>query len=76
MNEDKAVKLWIDIGGIAETYLDELEEEAANIAARAKKIRRRVKYGAIVTAAASVSAAVAFMVLRPRLLSGGLRRAV
>jgi len=74
MKEEQAIKLWIDIGGIAETYLEELEEEAAKIAARAIKIRRRVKYGAIVTAAASLSAAVAIVVLRPR-FAGGLRRA-
>jgi len=64
--DEKTVRLWADISGIDETYLDELDAEAAKIAARAKKIRRRVKYGAIVTAAASVSAAVAYVVLKPR----------
>jgi len=67
MKEEQATRLWMDIGGIAELYLDEIEAEAEKIAARANRIRRRVKYGAVITAAASLSAAVAFMVLRPRL---------
>ena len=62
---DKALKLFTEISGIAESYLDELDAEVARIAARAKKLRRRVKYGAIVTAAASVSAAVVFVMLKP-----------
>ena len=69
MIEDKATKLWIDIGGIAEMYLDELEAEAAKIAAKASKLRRRVKYGALITGVASLSAAVAFMFLRPKLVN-------
>ena len=60
-------------------YVEELETEAAKIAARAKR-RRQIKYGTIAAAAASLSAAVAIMVLRPKLvtrqlarLSGGVR---
>jgi len=70
MNE-KSLKLWLDIGGIAEMYVDELEAEAEIIAAKAKR-RRRVKYGAI--AAASLSAAVAIMVLRPHVVARQLAR--
>ena len=66
MNETKAVKLWLDIGGVNELFLDELENEAANIAAMLKK-RRKVKYGAIIAAAASLSAAAAIIVMRPKL---------
>ena len=65
-HDEKAERLWVEMSGICELYLDELEAEAAKIAERANKIRRRVKYGAIVTAAASVSAAVVIAVLRPR----------
>ena len=75
MNEEKATRLWIDIGDIAELYLDELETEAASIAARIKT-RRRVKYGALAAAAASLSAAVAFMVIRPKLATVWARRTV
>jgi len=67
MKEDQAIKLWVDIGGIAEMYLDELEAEAARIAAKASKLRRRVKYGALITGVASISAAVALLFLRPKL---------
>ena len=73
MNENKATRLWLDIGGIAEMYLDELEAEAASIAAKSK-VRRRVKYGAMVAAAASLSAAVAIMMLRPQLVTRRLAR--
>jgi len=69
MKEEQAIKLWVDIGGIAEMYLDELEAEAVKIAAKASKLRRRVKYGALITGVASLSAAVAFMFLRPKLAS-------
>ena len=75
MKEDKAIKLWVDIGGIAEMYLDELEAEAAIIAAKASKLRRRVKYGALITGLASLSAAVTFMVLRGRGEVGLVRKA-
>jgi len=75
MNEEKAIRLWADISGINETYLDELETEVAKIAARTSKVRRRVKYGAIVTAAISLSAAAAFVVLKPRVASNLLRKA-
>ena len=82
MIEDKALRLWLDIGGIAEMYVEELETEAAKIAARAKR-RRRVKYGTLAAAAASLSGLVAIMVLKPefvtkqlaRLGGGGLRPA-
>jgi len=66
MKEEQAMRLWADIGGIDDMYLEELEQEASIIAAKASKVRRRVKYGAIVTAAASLSAAVAFMVFRTK----------
>ena len=66
MNDEKTVKLWLDIGGINELFLDELEDEAASIAVMLKK-RRRVKYGAIIAAAASLSAAAAIIVMRPKL---------
>jgi len=72
MNEEKAVRLWLDIGGIAEIYVDELEAEAQAIAAKAK-MRRRVKYGTI-AAAASLSAAVALMLLRPQVVTRQLAR--
>ena len=71
MNE-KSLRLWLDIGGIAEIYVDELEAEATQIAAKAKT-RKRVKYGTI-AAAASISAAVAFMILRPKMASLQLAR--
>ena len=74
MNEERIIRFWLDIGGIDETYLDELEEDAVHIAARAKK-RRKVKYGAIVATAATLSAAVAFVVLRPQLASELARKA-
>ncbi|MCL2571971.1 MAG: hypothetical protein FWE11_06170 [Defluviitaleaceae bacterium] len=67
MNEEKIIRFWKDIGGIAEDYLDELEAEVALIAAKSSRIRKRVKYGALVTAAVSLSAAAAFVVLRPKL---------
>ena len=67
MKEEQAIKLWVDIGGIAEMYLDELEVEAAKIAAKASILRRRVKYGALITGAVSLSAAVALIFLRPKL---------
>jgi len=79
MNEEKAIRLWLDIGGINELYVDELEDEATSIAAKFKT-RRRVKYGALAAAAASLSAAVAIMLIRPRLATkqltrlGGVRR--
>ena len=75
MNEKKATRLWVDIGGIDEIYLDELEADAASIAAKLKT-RRRVKYGALAAAAASLSAAVAFVVIRPKLANVWARRAV
>jgi len=71
MNE-KSLRLWLDIGGIAEMYVDELENEAVLIAAKAKT-RRRVKYGTI-AAAASISAAVAFMMFRPKMATLQLAR--
>jgi len=67
MKDEQIMRLWADISGIDEHYLEELEAETASIAAKASRMRRRVKYGAIVTAAASLSAAVALLVLRPRL---------
>ena len=67
MKDEQAIKLWVDIGGIAEMYLDELEAEAAKIAAKADRVRRRVKYGALITGVASLSAAVALLFLRPKL---------
>jgi len=73
MIRDKAVKLWLDIGGIAEIYVDELETEADTIAKKARK-RRRVKYGTIAAAAASLSAAVAIMILRPQVVTKRLAR--
>jgi len=73
MKEEKALKLWLDIGGIAEMYVDELEAEAAHIAAKIKR-RRRVKYGTIAAAAASISAAVAIMMLRPQMVTRQLAR--
>ena len=75
MKEEKATRLWVDIGGIAELYLDELEAEAANIAAKLKT-RRRVKIGALAAAAASLSAAFAFIVIRPKLATRLSRRAI
>ena len=75
MKEEKATRLWVDIGGIAELYLDELETEAASIAARLRK-RRRVKYGALAAAAASLSAALAFIVIRPKLATVRTRKAI
>jgi len=75
MKEDKALRLWAEISGIDDVFLDELDANIAMIAAKAKKIRRGVKYGAIVTAAASISAAVAIMVLRPKLAGGLLSKA-
>ena len=72
MNE-KALRLWLDIGGIAEMYVDELEAEASSIAAKIKR-RRRVKYGTIAAAAASISAAVAIMVLRPQVVARQLAK--
>ena len=73
MNDDKALKLWLDIGGIAEMYVEELEADAAKIAAIARR-RRRVKYGTLAAAAASLSAAVAIMVLKPELVTRQLAR--
>ena len=73
MKEEKATRLWVDIGGIAELYLDELEAEAAGIAAKIKT-RRRVKYGALAAAAASLSAAVAFMIIKPQFATRQLAR--
>jgi len=73
MNEEKAFKLWLDIGGIAELYVDELEAEAASIAAKVKR-SRRLKYGTIAAAAASLSAAVAIIVLRPEMVTRRLAR--
>jgi len=73
MNNEKSIKLWLDIGGIAEMYLEELESEAASIASRAK-MRRRVKYGTLAAAAASLSAAIAIMILRPQLVTRQLAR--
>jgi len=67
MNEEKAIRLWLDIGGINELFLDELEETAGNIAEKVKTRRRRVKYGALVATAATVSAAVAIIMLKPKL---------
>ena len=64
MNE-KTMRIWLDIGGLDELYLDELEAEIAQIAARAKK-RRKVRIGAIAATAATLSAAVAFVVLKQR----------
>ena len=75
MNEDRAIRFWVDIGGISETYLDELEEVAAYIAAKIKTRRRRVKYGAIVATAATVSAAVALVVLKPKLATEFAKKA-
>ena len=72
MNE-KSLRLWLDIGGIAEMYVDELEAEAEKLAAKARN-RRRVKYGTIAAAAASLSAAVAIMVLKPRVATRRLAR--
>jgi len=66
MKEEQAIKLWMDIGGIAEMYLDELEAEAVKIAAKADKLRRGVKVGALITGVASLTAAVALIVLRPK----------
>jgi len=74
MNEEKAIKLWVNIGDIAELYLDEVEADVAKIAAKLKT-RRRVKYSALIAAAASLSAAVAFMVIRPKLTTVLARRA-
>ena len=65
MNEDKALRLWLDIGGIAEMYVDELEAEAAAIAAKVRR-RKQVKVGTIVAAAASIGAAVAIILLKPK----------
>ena len=73
MNE-KTMRLWLDIGGLDELYLDELEAEIALIAAKAKK-KRKVTYGAIVATAATLSAAVAFVVLKPQLATDIARRA-
>jgi len=76
MTDEQTMRLWADIGGIDDMYLEELEKEAAIIAAKASKVRKRVKYGALITAAASLSAAVAFMVFRPKLtLALAARRA-
>jgi len=73
MNEDKALRLWLDIGGIAEMYVDELEAEAASIAAKLKR-RKQVRVGTIVAAAASISAAVAIMMLKPQVVTRQLAR--
>ena len=73
MNEDKALRLWLDIGCIAEMYVDELEAEAEIIAAKIRK-RRRVKYGTIAAAAASLGAVVAIMVLRPQITTRRLAK--
>ena len=69
MNEEKATRLWLDIGGVNELFLDELEEISAKIKAR----RRKVKYGALVATAATVSAAIALVVLKPRQAAGFAR---
>jgi len=66
MNEEKTIRLWLDIGGINELFLDELEE-TANVIATKVKTRRRVKYGALVATAATVSAAIAIIMLKPKL---------
>jgi len=73
MKHDKALRLWQDIGGIAEMYVEELEAEAELIAAKVRR-KRRVKYGTIAAAAASLSAAVAIMVLRPQVVTRQLAR--
>jgi len=73
MKNDKALRLWLDIGGIAEMYVEELEAEAELIAARTRR-RRRVKYGTIAAAAASLSAAVAIMVFKPQIVTRQLAR--
>ena len=75
MKEEQATRLWMDMGGIAELYLDELETDTAQIAAKLKT-KRRVKIGAMAAAAASISAALAFVVIRPRLATVMARRAV
>ena len=75
MKEDKIIRFWLDIGGVDEFYLDELEEELARIAAKLKSRRKKVKYGALVATAATLSAAVAFAVLRPKLASEIVRKA-
>jgi len=75
MKEEQATRLWVDMGGIAELYLDELEADAAKIAAKIKA-RRRVKIGALAAAAASISAALAFVIVRPKLATVLARRAV
>ena len=64
MNE-KTMRIWQDIGGLDELFLDELESEIAEIAAKANK-RRKIKIGAIAATAATLSAAVAFVVLKQR----------
>ncbi|MCL2361770.1 MAG: hypothetical protein FWC73_08170 [Defluviitaleaceae bacterium] len=73
--EKRAFRLWSDIGGINEFFLEELEAEAEKIAAKAAKLRRGVKYGAVVTGLASISAALAIILLRPKLAQARLRRA-
>jgi len=72
--EKRIYRFWNDIGGISEYYLEELESEVAKIAARATKLRKGVKYGAVVTGLASISAAVAILLLRPKLAEARLRR--
>jgi len=66
MNEERLMRLWLDIGGIDNLFLDELEETSELVATK-EKTKRRVKYGAIVATAATVSAAVAFVMLKPKL---------
>jgi len=72
-NEKRAFRLWSDIGGIKEFFLEELEAEAAMIAAKAAKLRKGVTFGAV--GLASISAALAIILLRPKLAEARLRRA-
>jgi len=74
-NENRAFRLWCDIGGVKEFFLEELEVEAARIAEKAAKLRNGLKVGALVTGIASVGAAIALILLKPKLAEARLRKA-
>jgi len=67
MNDEKTMRLWMDIGGIHEKFLDELEETTEMVATKMIARRRKVKYGALVATAATISATIAIVMLKPKL---------
>ena len=70
MNNARVTRLWQDIGGVDELFLDEL---AMDYAFESIKSKRRVKYGAIIASVATLSAAAALVALKPKFITGLLK---